>query len=82
VLAIPECCNINNNSTKLLSVKHTYIHCTCILHGQHVSIYHKVNFWLYIQIHYTVTKDLYLYIGPEDDFMISRNMLPCSTQVQ
>jgi hypothetical protein len=41
VLAIPECCNINNN-TKLLSVKHTYIYCTNVLHGQHVSTHHRV----------------------------------------
>jgi hypothetical protein len=34
MLAIPECCNINNN-TKILSVKHTYIYCTYVLHGQH-----------------------------------------------
>jgi hypothetical protein len=50
VLAVPECCNISNNSTKLLSVKHTYIYCTCVLHGQHVSTYHKVIFRPYIQI--------------------------------
>ena len=42
VLAVPECCNINNN-TKLLTVQHTYIYCTYIVYGQHVSTYHKVN---------------------------------------
>jgi hypothetical protein len=41
VFAIPECCNINNNIT-LLSVKHTYIYCTYVLHGQHVSTHHRV----------------------------------------
>jgi hypothetical protein len=50
VFTIPECCNTNNNSTKLFSVKHTYIYCTCILHGQHVSTYQKVIFSHYIQI--------------------------------
>jgi hypothetical protein len=31
VLAIPECRNINNNNTKLFSVKHTYIYCTYVV---------------------------------------------------
>ena len=37
----PSVVNINNN-TKLLSVKHTYIYCTYVLHGQHVSTHHRV----------------------------------------
>jgi hypothetical protein len=50
VFAIPECCKINNN-TKLLSVKHTYIYCTYVLHGQHVSTHH----WVIIRPLYTNT---------------------------
>jgi hypothetical protein len=41
---------IDDNSTKLLSVKHTYIYCTSVLHGQHVSTYYKAIFRPYIQI--------------------------------
>jgi hypothetical protein len=43
VFAIPECCNTRNN-IKLLTVYHTYIYCTYVLYGQHVSTYYKVIF--------------------------------------
>jgi hypothetical protein len=44
-----------------LSVKHTYIYCTYVLHRQHVSTHHRVIIRPLYTI--TITKDLYLYIG-------------------